>query len=73
MFTASAPAHASVVARQIVDELRHQYLLAFEASGGAGWKRVEVRARDRDLTVRARSGYSAGNSGMNTGMFEGNR
>jgi VWFA-related protein len=66
MFTASAPAHASVAARQIVDELRHQYLLAFEASSGAGWKPVEVRARDRALTVCARSGYSAGNTG-NTG------
>ena len=66
MFTASAPAHASVAARQIVDELRHQYLLAFEASTGAGWKPVEVRARDRGLTVRARSGYAAGNNGVNS-------
>ena len=73
MFTASAPAHASVAARQIVDELRHQYLLAFESSGGAGWKPVEVRARDRGLTVRARSGYAAGNNGMNNGMSEGFR
>lgn len=66
MFTASAPAHASVAARQIVDELRHQYLLAFEASSGSGWKPLEVRARNRGLTVRARSGYAAGNYGMNT-------
>jgi VWFA-related protein len=70
MFTASAPAHASVAARQIVDELRHQYLLAFEASRGAGWKPVEVRARDRGLTVRARSGYAAGNNGLNNGTSE---
>lgn len=63
MFTASAPAHASVAARRIVDELRHQYLLAFEASAGSGWKPVEIRARDRGLTVRARSGYSAGTAG----------
>ena len=67
MFTASAPAHASVAARQIVDELRHQYLLAFEASAGTGWKPVEIRARDRGLTVRARSGYAAGNNGMTNG------
>ena len=73
MFTASAPAHASVAARQIVDELRHQYLLAFEASGGAGWKPVEVRARDHALVVRARSGYTAGNNGMNTGLPEDHR
>ena len=56
-FSASAPAHASVAARQIVEELRHQYLLAFEASTRPGWRPLEVRARDTDLTVRARAGY----------------
>jgi Ca-activated chloride channel homolog len=66
MFTASAPAHASIAARRIVDELRHQYVLAFEASGGDGWRRVEVRARDPKFTVRARTGYSAGASGRPT-------
>ena len=54
---ASAPAHASVAARQIVEELRHQYLLAFEASTRPGWRPLEVRARDTELTVRARAGY----------------
>ena len=66
LFTASAPAHASIAARRIVDELRHQYVLAFEASGGDGWRRVEVRARDPKFTVRARTGYSAGASGRPT-------
>jgi VWFA-related protein len=60
LFTVSAPAHASLAARQIVGELRHQYLLAFEASSRAGWRPLEVRARHRDLIVRARSGYTAG-------------
>jgi VWFA-related protein len=65
MFMASAPAHASVAARQIVDELRHQYVIAFEASNRAGgWRALEVRARDRGLTVRARAGYSSGSSGV---------
>jgi len=65
MFTASAPAHASIAARQIVDELRHQYMIAFEASNrGEGWRPLEVRALDRGLTVRARSGYSSGAVGM---------
>jgi hypothetical protein len=64
-FSASAPAHASVAARQIVDELRHQYVLAFEASTSPGWRPLEVRARDRDLVVRARAGYTvAGTVGM---------
>jgi Ca-activated chloride channel family protein len=60
LFTASAPAHASVAARQIVDELRHQYVLAFEASSHGGWRPLQVSARDPRLVVRARSGYDAG-------------
>jgi VWFA-related protein len=61
LFITSAPAHASVAARQIVDELRHQYVLAFEASSTrTGWRPLEVRARDRALIVRARAGYTAG-------------
>ena len=62
MLIATAPAHASVVARQIVDELRHQYVLAFEASSRPGWRPLDVIARDDKLTVRARTGYSAGTS-----------
>lgn len=60
LFISTAPAHASVAARQIVDELRHQYVLAFEASAQPGWHPLEVRARNRDLVVRARAGYTAG-------------
>lgn len=60
-FIAIAPAHASVAARQIVGEMRNQYMLAFEASRRAGWRSLEVRARDREHIVRARSGYTAGN------------
>jgi VWFA-related protein len=56
----SAPAHQSIAARQIVDELRHQYVLAFNASAGSGWRALDVKTKDRDLTVRARSGYAAG-------------
>jgi VWFA-related protein len=62
LFTASAPAHASVAARRIIDELRHQYVLAFEASSRPGWRALEVTARDKKLVVRARTGYSAGSS-----------
>jgi len=60
VFIASTPAQRSLTARQIIDELRHQYLLAFEASGNPGWHPLVIRARDKDLTVRARSGYVAG-------------
>jgi len=61
LFAAIAPLDATTAARQIVDELRHQYLLAFEATQTrSGWRPLEVRARDRGLTVRARAGYTAG-------------
>ena len=60
LFVTSAPAHESIAARQIVDELRHQYVIAFNASAGAGWRSLQVKTKDRDLTVRARSGYTAG-------------
>ncbi len=53
---------AAKMARQIVDELRHQYLIAFESSTAPGWHPLVVRMRDKDLTVRARSGYIAGQS-----------
>jgi VWFA-related protein len=61
-FVASTAAQRSTAAHQIVDELRQQYLLAFESSGKPGWHPLVVRARDKDLTVRARSGYIAGQS-----------
>lgn len=64
LFIASAPAHASLAARQIVDELRHQYVLAFEASARAGWHPLLVSARDRTYVVRARAGYDAGGEAM---------
>jgi VWFA-related protein len=60
LFVTSAPAHESIAARTIVDELRHQYVLAFAASAGAGWKALTVRTKNKDLMVRARSGYRAG-------------
>jgi Ca-activated chloride channel family protein len=62
MFIASAPAHANTAARQMIDELRHQYVLAFEASTRPGWRPLKVTARDGDLVVRARTGYTAGGS-----------
>jgi len=68
LFITSAPAHESVAARQIVDELRHQYVLAFAASPAAGWHGLSVKTKDKDLQVRARSGYSAGR-GAGTGSF----
>jgi VWFA-related protein len=65
LFVSSAPAHASVAARQVIGELRHQYVLAFEASSRAGWKPLQVRTRKDSLTVRARSGYAGGEPSSN--------
>lgn len=55
----STPAHASVAAREILGELRHQYLLAFEP-GPPGWRPLTVRATEREYSVRARTGYRSG-------------
>lgn len=59
-FAAGGPAQTSVAVRQIVSELRHRYLLAFEPSAPAGWHALDVRTVNPDLVVRARSGYLAG-------------
>lgn len=68
LFVVSAPAHQSVAARQLVDELRHQYVLGVSASAASrnGWHPLTVRVRNRDLTVRARSGYTAGVRGSSS-------
>jgi Ca-activated chloride channel family protein len=55
----STPAHASQAARAIITELRHQYLLAFEAATAKGWYALEVRTSKKNVNIRARSGYFA--------------
>ena len=70
IYTATAPAHASIAARQIVAELRHQYVLAFEASTRPGWRPLEVRSRDRGHVVRARAGYIAGDDDSDRGSLQ---
>ncbi|MGH9160304.1 MAG: VWA domain-containing protein [Vicinamibacteraceae bacterium] len=55
---------ASLAVRDLITELRHQYLIAFEAAPGSGWRGLLVRARDPDLTVRARRGYFASQYSM---------
>jgi VWFA-related protein len=57
-FATSATPQTGLAARQIVDELRHQYLIAFESASRPGWHPLEVLARK--LVVRARGGYTAG-------------
>jgi len=59
-FTTSSPAHTSLAVRQIVEELRHRYVIAFEPGSPAGWHSLAVRTTNKHLIVRARSGYLAG-------------
>jgi Ca-activated chloride channel family protein len=60
VFAASSPGQRSAAAHRIIDELRHQYLIAFESSGNPGWHQLVVRARQKDFSVRTRNGYTAG-------------
>ena len=62
LFYASTPSDTSKVARQIVRELRQQYLIAFAPSAGAGWHPIEIRTTKKNLTVRARGGYVNGSA-----------
>jgi Ca-activated chloride channel family protein len=57
IYAGTGPAQSSRTARQIVSELRQQYLIAFEPGARPGWHPIELRTRDKDLVVRARSGY----------------
>jgi Ca-activated chloride channel homolog len=43
----------------IVEELRHQYVLAFEAAPTDGWRAVQIRTRKSGLHVRSRAWYRA--------------
>ncbi|HTK29354.1 MAG TPA: VWA domain-containing protein [Vicinamibacterales bacterium] len=54
---ATGALEAAAAARRVVSELGHQYVLAIDSAAGGDWRPLEVRVRDRRLTVRARSGY----------------
>lgn len=45
---------------QIVAELEHQYIVAFEPSTALGWHELVLRTKKNGLFVRARSGYTVG-------------
>lgn len=67
LYYASSPAETSRVSRLVIDELRHQYLIAFEPGAGYGWRALEIRTPKKDYVVRARSGYMAGGARPITG------
>jgi Ca-activated chloride channel homolog len=53
----SVPAHTVAAITDLFNELRHQYLITFEPGARPGWHPLEIRTRNKDLVVRARSGY----------------
>jgi Ca-activated chloride channel family protein len=57
---ASQATEATNAAVRLIDELRHQYVLAVEAMVGREWRRLDVRVKRTPAVVKARSGYFGG-------------
>jgi VWFA-related protein len=56
---ADTPKRMQIAIARLLEELRHQYVISFEASRFAGLRRIEVRTpRRAELKVRARGWYS---------------
>lgn len=55
-----APADLTAATRQIVQELRQAYLIAFEPGREPGWHPIDLKTKKPELVVRARSGYLVG-------------
>ncbi len=62
LFFASTATETSRTARQVLEELRHQYQIVFEPGAGSGWRPLEIRTLHKGHVVRARSGYLAGDA-----------
>jgi VWFA-related protein len=57
---ASTFGEATIVASNLVTELRQQYVLAIEAASAREWRRLEIRVKQPRAVVMARSGYFGG-------------
>jgi Ca-activated chloride channel family protein len=57
IYTGLGPAEASQVAKQVVMDLRQQYLIAFEPEPHPGWHPIVLRTRDTGHVVRTRGGF----------------
>ena len=51
---------AGTAAQEILSELQHQYVVAFEPGSKPGWHALVLRTKKSGLFVRARSGYTVG-------------
>jgi Ca-activated chloride channel family protein len=68
VWVVTTPAETSMATRTIASDLHHQYLLAFQSDGKAGWHALEVRVKKQQkLVVRARTGYDAGRTHQEAG------
>jgi Ca-activated chloride channel homolog len=56
---ASTPEQAASAVAALMTELRQQYFLAIEAAPSSGWYKLDVKVKQGNLKVRARSGYHA--------------
>jgi len=56
-WVASAAPQRDYVVREIVEELRHQYVIAIESGVEPGWHPLIVKMKQKNLTAHARSGY----------------
>jgi Ca-activated chloride channel homolog len=54
---ASGTAEAAAATRQILAELRQQYVIAIEAAPDGYWRALDVKVRGRHMNVRTRGGY----------------
>jgi VWFA-related protein len=60
----SDPAQITAAVARIFDELQTQYMLAFEPAHADGkYHEISVTTKNKDLRVRARTGYTASESG----------
>ena len=59
LLPATAAVEMDRAVASLITELRQQYFLAIESSTAAGWYRLDVSTRRRDLNVRTRGGYFA--------------
>jgi len=60
MRVASEHVHTIEALQDLFLELRHQYLITFEPGTRPGWHPLEIRTRNKNQIVHARSGYISG-------------
>jgi Ca-activated chloride channel homolog len=58
-FYAADPADQNAAVARVIDDLRHQYLIAFEPSSFGGLRKIEIRTRFSGLRVTSRQWYTA--------------